>query len=443
MIMSGYPRQDEKQIFSYVDGIPVKISEKYKPPRKVTLPVGYQHRLLRDPVNYGEYDFKLEDAVLSKIQEWRNAQALSERLQRCRILEEDAVRATTSTASTNSTPTTTLPSTSVSNHYAILMPVPISRPASSTSTQDYSSPFNLSDFEADTSSPFDNVELKTINDMEELAHVLHPDPTPPTASNFSQSCQVVPTPPVVNSFSQPCPSVNHAVPSSSAQCQGSANGLPGYGYSANPQGSYAQLYGPESGTVCDPTDCQSACQPQSSLSKSVPDIVKALEQDLRERTTCTPPPRPSSFGYTGLEDWTPWPVLDSPERSTAGCRTTRTSTLPNPFRSLSSSEQKLARHISEMGFPLARVARACQTFGNNEKMVVEFLLQVHSLEERGHPGDRAENALVLNDYNLSQAEEHLSAMGQLLDLGFPESLVSRALLDCGNDRDRALDALIS
>lgn len=32
--------------------------------------------------------------------------------------------------------------------------------------------FNISDFENDTSSPFDSVELKTLNDMEELAHVL-------------------------------------------------------------------------------------------------------------------------------------------------------------------------------------------------------------------------------------------------------------------------------
>lgn len=33
---------------------------------------------------------------------------------------------------------------------------------------------NLSDFESDTSSPFDNMELKTINDLEELASVLKP-----------------------------------------------------------------------------------------------------------------------------------------------------------------------------------------------------------------------------------------------------------------------------
>jgi len=30
--------------FSYMDSVPVKISEQYKPPRKITLPVSRQHR---------------------------------------------------------------------------------------------------------------------------------------------------------------------------------------------------------------------------------------------------------------------------------------------------------------------------------------------------------------------------------------------------------------
>lgn len=37
----------------------------------------------------------------------------------------------------------------------------------------YASSFNYSDFENDTSSPFDNVELKTINDLDILAQVLN------------------------------------------------------------------------------------------------------------------------------------------------------------------------------------------------------------------------------------------------------------------------------
>lgn len=47
---------------------------------------------------------------------------------------------------------------------------------------------NISDFESDTSSPFDNMELKTINDLEELASVLKPT----SVFNYTNSkdCQV-------------------------------------------------------------------------------------------------------------------------------------------------------------------------------------------------------------------------------------------------------------
>lgn len=57
---------------------------------------------------------------------------------------------------------------------AILTPLPASAKNSSSNANPKST-FNFSDFENDTSSPFDNVELKTINDLEELAHVLQPE----------------------------------------------------------------------------------------------------------------------------------------------------------------------------------------------------------------------------------------------------------------------------
>ena len=51
---------------------------------------------------------------------------------------------------------------------------------SSPSDESVSSHINLSDFESDNSSPFDNMELKTINDMEVLASIL-------SANNMEQS----------------------------------------------------------------------------------------------------------------------------------------------------------------------------------------------------------------------------------------------------------------
>lgn len=54
----------------------------------------------------------------------------------------------------------------------ILMPQPLSPPANDL--QDHvktNGGLDFADFDNDTSSPFDNMELKTINDMEELAQV--------------------------------------------------------------------------------------------------------------------------------------------------------------------------------------------------------------------------------------------------------------------------------
>lgn len=54
----------------------------------------------------------------------------------------------------------------------ILTPQPLSPPANDL--QDHAKTngdLDYADFDNDTSSPFDNMELKTINDMEELAQV--------------------------------------------------------------------------------------------------------------------------------------------------------------------------------------------------------------------------------------------------------------------------------
>jgi hypothetical protein len=66
------------------------------------------------------------------------------------------------------------PNSTSAPQYSMLTPVPITPASTSVSTSKASDNFNISDFEADTSSPFDNMELKTINEMEELAHVLQP-----------------------------------------------------------------------------------------------------------------------------------------------------------------------------------------------------------------------------------------------------------------------------
>lgn len=69
----------------------------------------------------------------------------------------------------------------------VLQPIPAQQTNFKISSYDnmLTENINISDFESDTSSPFDNMELKTINDLEELASVLKPTSVLNNSSNKS------------------------------------------------------------------------------------------------------------------------------------------------------------------------------------------------------------------------------------------------------------------
>ncbi|KAK7789779.1 hypothetical protein R5R35_012333 [Gryllus longicercus] len=624
----------ESANFSYMDGVPVKIGEKYKPPRKVTLPLGFQHRLSYETASE-EYDFRLERSVLEKMGEWRSlrkaeADNRKERIKAhedawqkklCEDVQKFSIRSTTgkfenvppensgassishsdprvsstipscltypesgpshsisyTSASLTPTPNETFSNIEVPSgptnvqsiqttppHHnvqyphraSILTPVPFSQNSNSINSTKSSSQFNFSDFEADTSSPFDNMELKTINEMEELAHVLQPISNSPDSKENSKKADVD----ISNSFPSTTSSYSAnqntahyntiaAKPTKDNMMLTHINGLTGYSsYSTTPRTKGREVRGEnyvnaehnvydsstkvpmeltnmfgyyphqtwnssvnvgrpsvyhtmgnreteanvasnitsagdslsdervgfneaEPGTGLNSTVSFPSTEHQHSsqddqppsgrtLSKSVPDIVQELEKELAvkrvaeknavsNRMSHTPPPRPNSFGSTGLEDWKPWPDLDSPEpthskqKRSPAKQAQKDSDMPNPLHELPVKSQQLVKHISEMGFALPRVARACQLFGEDDKKVIEFLLQIQALEEKKWPGDLAEKALVTNKHNIAEAVRFLEALTQLLDLGFPEDKVSEALVMFHNDRDKALDHLIS
>lgn len=121
--------------------------------------------------------------------------------------------------------------------------------------------------------------------------------------------------------------------------------------------------------------------------------------------------------------------------------------------------------MHEMGFPLARAARACKIFGKDESKVcdklindvlkvyktiycnfkvIEFLIQIRSIEETsGYSADRIEQALVVNNFNADHAIKFLKNVDRLIDFGFREENICSALVKCNNDPDKALDSLVS
>lgn len=120
------------------------------------------------------------------------------------------------------------------------------------------------------------------------------------------------------------------------------------------------------------------------------------------------------------------------------------SELTKDLKDLSEEDQKLAIHLSDMGFPLSRVVNAIEVLkGQENKKIVEYLLAIQSLEDLGMPDDAATKALALTEYDQHKARVYLESLCTLKDLGFPEDQVSLALLKSNIDQDRALDLLIA
>lgn len=174
-----------------------------------------------------QYDFTLEHDVLEKIEQWRSSRSAEKEKRKQRLAQEDAERnkmretmqeiektmhelstdegspLKTQTTQSQSPvpasivlqqpvkvqPSVPLQSSSgtpvISEVNPILRPIPIKHQVVNSQINNNKpiSAFNLSDFEADTSSPFDNMELKTINDLEELAQVLQPS-TPSQTQDY-------------------------------------------------------------------------------------------------------------------------------------------------------------------------------------------------------------------------------------------------------------------
>lgn len=78
---------------SYMEGVPVKISEKYKPPPKISLPQSIVQRLQSsDVLDQTNYDFSLERNVLVKIAEWKSVRSREQRDRRERIRQRQLER---------------------------------------------------------------------------------------------------------------------------------------------------------------------------------------------------------------------------------------------------------------------------------------------------------------------------------------------------------------
>ncbi|KAG7209397.1 hypothetical protein KM043_015492 [Ampulex compressa] len=385
-------------VASYMDGVHVKIAEAYKPPRKVCLPAAYNKF---PDVSKLTYDFSLERSVLEKMVEWRKARQANNKARHARLDEKRKKEKEETPPPPPPPPPDTVKHLPVNvvpvPETTILTPQPLSPPVNDLQDHIKTNGLDFADFDNDTSSPFDNMELKTINDMEELAQVLQPTSQwvpPAKLESILNELRVDNQSPIKE---EPSENVN----------------------------------------IKNQTSDNENTEKQDNIKhRSVSAIVQELQRELE---------RPCVE-----QSWKPWPDIESPSGIACGISKQEESTVPNNtkvtnlLKDLTEEDQKLARHLSDMGFPLLRAACAIRDLGGQDnKKVVEYLLAIQSLEEVGISGDDAEKALVLAQYDQDKAKIYHENLCTLRDLGFPEDQASAALLKCNMDRDRALDFLIA
>ncbi|XP_051174408.1 ubiquitin-associated protein 1 [Leptopilina boulardi] len=385
-------------VATYMDGVHVKIAEAYKPPRKITLPAAYNNRL-PDASRYS-YDFSLERSVLQKMSEWRKARLASSEARQARIEEKTRKQENSPSPpplsqdnNQQQLPVKTAPVPETT----ILTPQPLSPPANDMHeiSNNKSQDLNYADFDNDTSSPFDNMLLKSINDKEELAQVLQPSHWSPTGKLEN----------IINDLTLINEGQNHIQEKNES--------------------------------INNQIDEHERTERKTEPLRIVSLIVEELQRELE---------RPN------LENWKPWTDvenLDVEKNSSTNNEKLLTThskvVLSNILSDLSLDDQKLARHLNDMGFPLSRAARAIQNLGGSDnKKIVEYLLAIQSLEDDlGISEDAAEKALEITEFDQEKAKVFHKNLTTLRDLGFPEEQASIALIKCNIDRDKALDLLIT
>lgn len=180
--------------------------------------------------------------------------------------------------------------------------------------------------------------------------------------------------------------------------------------------------------------------------KSNPDItMNGTTTDVFDRApfalSRSPPQRPSS-----QQSWNKYSPLPSPPGVCKSSNASSTSDLASPsevdpFLRLTAEQQEVVNNLVSMGFSRPRVARAVESLGSDEKVVVEHLCNVDKLSEAGHDSYQSELALVLFKNDKQKAEVYLNLYKQLQQLGFSGNKIKEALLKFDNDGDKALDFL--
>lgn len=314
-------------------------------------------------------------------------------------------------------------------HSAMEVLTPIQSSKVEEKKKENMSAINLAEFESYSTNPFEEMELKTLNDKEELAMLLQP------SSQLSYGLQYQNLNPMVLAWPDRVPPTYQPI----QQYNKTADWMTSEAMFSNNDKAFGNI------NTATQEHNQTISRGILRQAKSVPDLsdgnysiggtpvshlasVAGPTSPNKRLSSRTPPPRLTSESITRP---TPKPALNLHQCIWE--------------KSLNPAEKRLVQQLQDMGFLRERSARAISRLGANEKDVVDHLLMIQKFEDFGHSIERIETALdVLKPCQElpKLLEQHLALVDQLSALGFDQRKISSALVVAGHDRDKALDILL-
>ncbi|NXU93395.1 UBAP1 protein, partial [Xiphorhynchus elegans] len=491
--------------FSYLDDVPFKIGDKFKTPAKVGLPIGFCLPDSSQLVREAQYDFSLEKKTIEWAEDIKKIQAAQreaerkaeEALANSKAAPEDSTRMGFSEGPCpEAMPPPINPILASLQHNNILTPTPAN---SSSVKQKVLSPprpkadFNPADFEREED-PFDKLELKTIDDKEELKNILeiHVGTTGPIVAQLLDNTlpkggseSVLQDEEVLASIERAtldfkplhkpngfitlpqlgnCEKMSLSSKVSLSPITSVSNikslSFPKLDSDESDQKS-SKLTSTFHSTTCLRngtllSSLQACAQSKASeLNGHHVAGLSALNEDsARETSTASFSSRLSSLAA---------PTVCTEEESSQSTLTTVThqnfpvSKVPSSSssrtwvgspalelqQSLSPSERHCVETVVNMGYSPESVLRAMKKKGQNIDQVLDYLFAHGQLCEKGFDPLLVEAALEMHQCSEEKITELLQLMSQFKEMGFELKDIKEVLLLHNNDRHNALEDLMA
>ncbi|XP_077202672.1 ubiquitin-associated protein 1 [Paroedura picta] len=487
--------------FSYLDDVPFKIGDKFKAPAKVGLPIGFCLPDSPQLVREAQYDFSLEKRTIEWAENIKRIQAAQQEAER-KAEEAEALLSSQAAAEEQGQagfaegcgpgavmPPPINPILASLQHNRILTPTPA---CSSALKQKVLSPphpkadFNPADFECEED-PFDKLELKTIDDKEELKNILeiHVGTTGPIVAQLLDSRSaakaapesVVPDQEVLAALDlKPLHKPNGLIVP--PQLGGREKMPLSSKVSLSPVTSVSNIKSLSFPKLdLDESDLQAAkltstyrsagCLRNGTLIHALPGkaselnghhvaVLPALKVDTGPETQTLSsasrlPSLPSSVACTEERPALPTATVVTHQSfstsqvplATSCAEWPSSPTYEDDRQALSPSERQCIELVVNMGYSYEDVLKAMKKKGQNIEQVLDYLFVHGQLCEKGFDPLLVEAALEMHECSEEETTALLQLMSKFKEMGFELKDITEVLLLHNNDQDNALEDLMA